>query len=127
MVVLKMTHYRELDLRFKFLESLGKYRIIFFKEDKNMKFGGHQSFHLRDQWLYKGIYWWTNQSSQLSLRDKKVMDKAMKEMGVGKNMVDSIKYWLIATKLIELDNKGSESYSIARKTVPPPPPPYAKF
>ena len=79
-----------------------------------MKFGGHQSFHLRDQWLYKGIYW-TNQSSQLLLSDKKVTEKAMQEMGVGKNMVDSIRYWLIATKLIELDTKGFELTSTARK------------
>ncbi|MDE0118738.1 MAG: DUF4007 family protein [Bdellovibrionales bacterium] len=70
-----------------------------------MKFGGHQSFHLRDQWLYKGIYW-TNQSSQILLNNKKNTEKAMQEMGVGKNMVDSIRYWLKATKLIKTDIKG---------------------
>ena len=70
-----------------------------------MKFGGHQSFHLRDQWLYKGIYW-TNQSSQILLSNKKNTEKAMQKMGVGKNMVDSIRYWLTATKLIKLSNTG---------------------
>ena len=66
-----------------------------------MKFGGHQSFHLRDQWLYKGIYW-TNKSSQNFLNNT---NKAMQELGVGKNMVDSIRYWLKATNLIELNEK----------------------
>jgi len=70
-----------------------------------MKFGGHQSFHLRDQWLYKGIYW-THQSPQLLLNNKKSTEKAMQDLGVGKNMVDSIRYWLKATNLIKPSAKG---------------------
>ena len=70
-----------------------------------MKFGGHQSFHLRDQWLYKGIHW-TEKSPQILLNNKKNTEKAMQELGVGKNMVDSIRYWLKATRLIKTDIKG---------------------
>jgi len=70
-----------------------------------MKFGGHQSFHLRDQWLYKGIYW-TNQSSQILLNNQRNTEKAMQELGVGKNMVDSIRYWLKATRLVETSKTG---------------------
>lgn len=33
-------------------------------------------------------------------------EKAMQELGVGKNMVDSIRYWLKATRLIKTDMKG---------------------
>ena len=78
-----------------------------------MKFGGHQSFHLRDQWLYKGIYW-TNQSSQILLSKKEGAGKAMEKMGVGKNMVASIRYWLTAARLIRLSRTGFLLTSTAR-------------
>ena len=76
-----------------------------------MKFGGHQSFHLRDQWLYKGIYW-TNQSHQTLFNDT---EKAMQELGVGKNMVESIRYWLKATNLVECHTKGFALTDTAKK------------
>lgn len=79
-----------------------------------MKFGGHQSFHLRDQWLYKGIYW-TNQSSQILLNNAKNTEKAMQELGIGKNMVDSLRYWLKATNLIKADSKGFVLTNTAHK------------
>ena len=79
-----------------------------------MKFGGHQSFHLRDQWLYKGIYW-TDHSPQTLLNKKDRTEKAMREMGVGKNMVDSIRYWLKASSLIKADAKGFVLTEIAQK------------
>ena len=75
-----------------------------------MKFGGHQSFHLRDQWLYKGIYH-TQNSPKILL----TTEKAMEELGVGKNMVDSIKYWLKATNLIEEDKKSFVLTEVAKK------------
>ncbi len=74
-----------------------------------MRFGGHQSFHLRDQWLYKGLHE-VNKSPQLLLKP----EKAMEELGVGKNMVSSIKYWLRAGKLIEDTSKGYALTETAR-------------
>ena len=65
-----------------------------------MKFGGHQSFHLRDQWLSKGIRYIKSASKNFS-NEGKPAPSAMEELGVGKNMAESIKYWLKATKLIE--------------------------
>ncbi|MBC6415018.1 MAG: DUF4007 family protein [Bdellovibrionales bacterium] len=65
-----------------------------------MKFAGHQSFHLRDQWLYKGIYW-TKKSPQILF--KKNTEIAMREMGIGKNMIDSLIYWLKVSNLIKLN------------------------
>lgn len=65
-----------------------------------MKFGGHQSFHLRDQWLFKGIYW-IIQSPQMFFNSKQSTEEAMRKLGVGRNMVDSIRYWLKATNLIK--------------------------
>ena len=79
-----------------------------------MKFGGHQSFHLRDQWLYKGIYW-INQSPEILLNNKKNTERAMQELGIGKNMVDSLRYWLKATHLIKTNEKGFTLTDTARK------------
>ena len=59
-----------------------------------MQFGGHQSFHLRDQWLSKGLNYMASVPDHFTNTEK-----AMEELGVGKNMVESIKYWLKATKL----------------------------
>lgn len=60
-----------------------------------MKFGAHQSFYLKDQWLYKGIYW-THKHPKILLENS----NAMHTLGVGKNMVEAIKFWLKASKLI---------------------------
>ncbi len=80
-----------------------------------MQFGGHQSFHLRDQWLYKGTYW-TNKSPQILLNTNnyKIAEKAIQKLGVGKNMVDSIRYWLKATKLIVINKNGIELTGTAK-------------
>jgi len=67
-----------------------------------MKFGGHQSFHLRDQWLYKGIASVHNSPSDLHN-----IEKSMENLGLGRNMVNSLKYWLQSTKLIESSGKSS--------------------
>lgn len=77
-----------------------------------MKFGGHQSFHLRDQWLSKGIYW-TEESPQTLWNNKP--EDAMRKIGVGKNMVDSIKYWLKASHLIASHQEGFTLTEIAKK------------
>ena len=79
-----------------------------------MKFGGHQSFHLRDQWLYKGIHW-TKQHPQILLNTVKNTQKAMQELGIGKNMVDSIRYWLRAAQLIKEQNTGYALTQTAQK------------
>ena len=77
-----------------------------------MKFGGHQSFHLRDQWLNKGIHY-VKSTPKGFLNESTV--KAMEEIGVGKNMVSAIKYWLKATKLIKVSSTGFVLTDTARK------------
>jgi Protein of unknown function (DUF4007) len=61
-------------------------------------FGRHETFHLRFSWLSKGF--------QALQRDPSVFerDEAIVELGVGRNMVRSIRYWLIATQMAELDD-----------------------
>lgn len=58
-----------------------------------MRFGAHQTFHLRSSWLHKGLKA-INQNPQ-SLYS----NNAIEELGMGKNMVESLKYWLEATQL----------------------------
>jgi Protein of unknown function (DUF4007) len=60
-------------------------------------FGRHETFHLRFSWLSKGF--------QALQRDPLIFDQeeAVVELGVGRNMVRSIRYWLLATQMAELD------------------------
>ena len=55
----------------------------------------HESFSIREGWLAKGL----NEVK----KNKKVFSSsdATDELGVGYNMVKSLKYWMYATKLIE--------------------------
>jgi len=64
---------------------------------KNLKFSGHDSFHCRPFWLKKGYDF---------VKSKKAFnDEAVFELGVGRNMVNSIRYWLLAFDIIDKDNK----------------------
>lgn len=56
-------------------------------------FSGHETFHCRSLWLKKGIDYIQNDHS---LQD----DSAVVDLGVGKNMVASIKFWMRATSLL---------------------------
>lgn len=60
------------------------------------KFSGHQTFPLRYGWLYKYL---TTESPQSQKAEDLMVD-----WGVGKNMVDSIKYW---ANQIGLDSQDS--------------------
>ena len=58
------------------------------------KFSGHQTFAFRHGWLEKGVdLIRTNPHGFLD-------DDAIVKLGVGKNMVDSIKYWCVQTGLL---------------------------
>jgi hypothetical protein len=58
-------------------------------------FGRHQTFPLRYAWLTKGFHALT---ANPRIFDS---DEATVTLGVGKNMVASIQYWLQATRLAE--------------------------
>ena len=58
-----------------------------------MKFGGHETFHLRDNWLFKGMQMLVKRGDLFNNRDE-----AIAVLGVGTNMVKSIRYWLLATE-----------------------------
>ena len=60
-----------------------------------MGFSQHQSFYLRDRWLSKAIKNIQTNNSFFYEKD------AFEKVGLGKNMVQSLKHWIIATKLFE--------------------------
>ncbi len=62
-------------------------------------FGGHEKFVFRDGWLKKGIDAVTHDPMIFT------EDSALVVLGVGKNMVRSIRHWCLATSLIEETNK----------------------
>jgi len=63
-----------------------------------MTFSGHESFQCRQLWLKKGYDFVVQGKSFNS-------DDAVVELGVGKNMVGSIRYWMKAFNLLTKDDK----------------------
>jgi len=70
------------------------------------RFSGHQSFPVRNTWLTKGVIECEKNPAVFK------QDDAMVIFGVGKNMVDSIKYWTTATKVLEPDRGGNSIYDL---------------
>lgn len=62
-----------------------------------LKFSGHDTFHCKQQWLLKGYEFTENQTHRGFSRT----DEAIKILGIGKNMVSSIKYWLDAFNITQ--------------------------
>lgn len=65
---------------------------------RNLKFAGHESFHVRNLWLKKGYDFITRQDFK---RVNFNHNLAVINLGVGKNMVSSIRFWLKAFELID--------------------------
>ena len=74
-----------------------------------MRFGAHQTFHLRASWLHKGLSA-IEQDPKLFFR-KTVVEK----LGLGKNMVESLRYWLEATQLVEKKENELSMTEIAKE------------
>jgi Protein of unknown function (DUF4007) len=66
-----------------------------------LTFSGHESFQCRSIWLNKGYNFLAN-GNNFNQED------SMVELGVGKNMVSSINYWLNVFKLTEKNNNLSK-------------------
>ena len=58
-------------------------------------FARHETFHLRDGWLFKGLNALRTDESSLRATD------AHHHLGLGKNMLGSLVYWMQAVNLIE--------------------------
>lgn len=66
-----------------------------------MKFKGHESFAIRRGWLYKGLKNVRERADIFLAKD------AMETLGLGSNMVKSLRYWMQATGLAAETNAGS--------------------
>lgn len=64
-------------------------------------FAGHQTFALRSGWLKKGYDALVHEGMDIFSRDE-----ALVVLGVGKNMVTSIRHWLLVTGLVEETKEG---------------------
>jgi hypothetical protein len=65
-----------------------------------LNFSGHESFHCRTLWLKKGY--------DFILHDKKFTElDSVVDLGVGKNMVSAISYWMKSFGLVSKENKLS--------------------
>ena len=62
---------------------------------KQLRFGGHETFAIREGWLYKGLK--LLQENPEAYADPLVAD----QLGVGRNMAKAIWHWLRVTGLIE--------------------------
>ncbi len=65
-----------------------------------LNFSGHETFQCREIWLKKGFDFLTE---GLSFRDP----SAVVELGVGRNMVNAIQYWLKAFGLMDAEKKNT--------------------
>lgn len=71
-------------------------------------FAKHETFYMRDGWLYKGIR--AIQQDPLIF----AREEAPQTLGLGKNMVRALRYWMLATRLA--DEKATKSGKEQRLT-----------
>jgi hypothetical protein len=69
---------------------------------KKYKFSGHQTFTFRYGWLEKGV------RGVVDHPDLFFRDDALVLLGVGKNMVESIRHWCQVSQLVELDSNSKK-------------------
>lgn len=64
---------------------------------KKLIFSGHETFHCKNLWLKKGF--------DFVVTEGKFTDDACIELGVGRNMVNSIRFWLKSFNIIDIKNE----------------------
>jgi len=73
------------------------------REQKRSVFGGHEKFVFRQGWLKKGVDLVAQDSAIFTRND------ALVSLGVGKNMVRSIRHWCLATGVLEPQPDGPKA------------------
>ena len=72
-------------------------------------FGRNETFNLRYSWLNKGLKEFNNNKDVFSAKEAPLI------LGVGKNMVNSIKYWLNAYQVIDATQGSFEQTDFGKK------------
>ena len=80
-----------------------------YQEDYRPQFSGHETFPLRYGWLKKAFDEVRGAQKDILAKDKSVFlaENAAAQLGVGKNMVASIRHWAVVTGIIEGGHKGT--------------------
>lgn len=78
-------------------------------ESSTLKFSGHQTFPIRYGWIYKIIQEVTNNKS-ISSQDN--IEEQMISMGIGKNMVLSVRHWVRMLGLVRCPDKKTQEYQL---------------
>ncbi|MHB8170940.1 MAG: DUF4007 family protein [Thermincolia bacterium] len=72
-----------------------------------MKFRAHETFFIRKGWLYKGMKNVQRKPNVFTDKNENPMDA----LGIGANMVKSLRYWLQAVKLTDEPRSGVKNQS----------------
>lgn len=67
-----------------------------------MRYGGHQTFFIREGWIPKGLDFLNNSPEKLS------DDHAADYLGVGRNMAQALNHWLLATGLAKKEQENGK-------------------
>lgn len=78
-------------------------------ETSVLKFSGHQTFPIRYGWIYK-IIQEVNEGASISSQDN--VEEQMLTLGMGKNMVLSVRYWIRTLNLVYCVDKKSQTYEL---------------
>lgn len=76
--------------------------------DKKIKMKRHESFSIREGWLVKGIKAIINNPRVFSSQN------ATETLGIGTNMVKSLKYWLTASNIIDINTRDMQLTEFGR-------------
>ena len=74
-----------------------------------ISFTGHDTFPLRHGWLEKAYH-----AIDSKGKNPFTADDAIVKFGVGKNMVNAIKHWALATNFIEKSDNGYKTSNYAQ-------------
>ncbi|WP_264158204.1 DUF4007 family protein [Vibrio vulnificus] len=78
-------------------------------ESSILKFSGHQTFPIRYGWIYKIIQ---EVKENKSISSKENIEQQMASMGLGKNMVLSVRHWIRTLNLVVCTDKKQQSYAL---------------
>lgn len=77
------------------------------------RFTGHDTFPLRYGWLYKAVMY-LNSNGKFLTSSEQAIRKAVVELGVGKNMVNAIRYWAETSGVIKpFSNNGLIEHQVS--------------
>lgn len=75
-----------------------------------MRFRAHESFFIRKGWLYKGLKNVRRKPNVFTDKDENPMDI----LGIGANMVRSLRYWLQAVRLTDEPKAGTKNQTFTK-------------